>query len=53
MSLAHYIVNKKADPAVAVQAMKQKRSVVLAEVKDYSCIKQLLADSASQGRCCS
>ena len=44
MSLAHFIWNKGMDPEVAVNDMKRKRAVVLTEVKDYSCIKALLAE---------
>ena len=41
MSLAHYVCNEDQDPSVAIRAMKTKRPVVFAGVKDFPAIIKL------------
>ena len=46
MALAHFIRNKGMDPEVAINAMHRKRHVVLLDVQEYICIKNLIADGS-------
>ena len=46
MALAHFIWNKGMDPELAINDMHRKRHVVLLDVKDYTCIKRLIADGS-------